>query len=171
MSISTLLYHKISCLTKFFLATGSFQVSADIAFACQRSAPFDQKLSVEQIDYIVPYINFESDLAYLKDPPSTYPMPAVDILGGLKEIRQNASVGAYTSQYAFDAAITDLIGKAHNGHFTYTTRLISAFEYHNALPLVSISEDGLALPQVYVGSKSLRCCYTHNARFLTSVAS
>ena len=84
-------------------------------------------------------------------------MPAVDILGGLQEIRQNASTGTYTSQYAFDAVITDLVAKAHNGHFTYTAGLIGSFEYHNDLALVSISEDGLTLPHVYVGSKPLRC--------------
>ena len=136
------------------LATNSFQIPADIAYACQLSAPFNQNLSVALIDYIIPYINFESDLAYLKNPPSTYLMPAVDILGGLQEIRQNASVGTYTSQYAFDSALSDLVAKAHNGHFIYIPGLIGAFEYQNDMALVSISEDGLALPEVYVGSKS-----------------
>jgi hypothetical protein len=70
----------------------TFQIPADVAYAYQLSAPFNQNLSVSLIDYIVPYINFQSSLAYLKTPPSTYLMPAVDILGGLQEIRQNASV-------------------------------------------------------------------------------
>lgn len=160
-------HYQISSFANLFLATGLFQVSADIALACQLSAPFDQKLSIEQIYYFVPYINFESDLAYLKNPPSTYLISAVDILGDLNDIRQNASAGIYTNQYAFDAAITNLVGKAHNGHFTYTTGLIAAFEHHNIMPLVSISKDGLALPHVYVASKSLSC-YAHNTRFLTS---
>lgn len=136
-------------------ATTSFQGPADVAFACQLSAPFNQNLSVALIDYIVPYINFQSDLAYLKNPPSTYLMPAVDILGGLQDIRQNASAGTYTSQYAFDAAITDLVAKAHSGHFVYTSGLVSAFEYQNDVALISVSEDGLALPEVYVAGKSL----------------
>jgi hypothetical protein len=137
-----------------FLATTPFQVSADIAYACQRSAPFSQNLSVALIDYIIPYINFESDLVYLANPPSTYPFPAVDILGGLREIRQNASAGTYTSQYNFDAAISGLVASAHNGHFVYAPGLVAAFEYSNNIPLVSISVDGLTLPEVYVGSKS-----------------
>lgn len=81
-------------------------------------------------------------------------MPAVDILGGLQEIRQNASVGAYSSQYAFDKAVANLVLGAHDGHFTYIPALLSTFSYHNNVPLISISEDGLVLPEVYIGSKS-----------------
>lgn len=87
-------------------------------------------------------------------------MPAVDILGGLQEIWHNASAGTYTSQYAFDAAITNLVAKAHNGHFIYVSGLISTFQYHNDKALISISKDGLTLPEVYVGSESLHYVFT-----------
>jgi hypothetical protein len=140
-------------MTNLQTATTILQIPADIAYACQLSAPFNQNLSVALIDYIVPYIDFQSSLAYLKTPPSTYLMPAVDILGGLQEIRQNASVGAYASQYAFDAAVADLVLQAHDGHFTYIPALLATFGYYNDVPLISISEDGLALPEVYIGSK------------------
>jgi hypothetical protein len=80
-------------------------------------------------------------------------MPAVDILGGLQEIRNNASSGIYTNQYTFDAALTDLVLQAHDGHFVYVPALLSTFHYYNDLPLVSISADGLSLPKVYIGSK------------------
>jgi hypothetical protein len=139
-------------------ATTLPQIPASIAYACQLSAPFSQNLSVALIDYIVPYINFQSDLAYLKNPPSTYLMPAVDILGGLEEIRQNASAGTYPSQYAFDAALFDLVAQAHDGHFIYVPALVGAFQYYNDIPLISISGDGLSLPKVYVQSKSFDLC-------------
>jgi hypothetical protein len=135
------------------VATTSLQIPAAIAYACQLSAPFNQELSVALIDYIVPYIKFQSSLAYLKNPPSTYKMPAVDILGGLEEIRQNASSGVYTSQYSFDAAVTNLVLEAHDAHFVYVPALLSTFRYYNNLPLISISVDGLSLPKVYIGSR------------------
>jgi hypothetical protein len=135
------------------VATTSLQIPAAIAYACQLSAPFIQELSLALIDYIVPYINFQSSIAYLKNPPSTYQMPAVDILGGLEEIRQNASSGVYTSQYAFDAAVTNLVLEAHDAHFVYVPALLSTFRYYNDLPLISISVDGLPLPKVYIGSR------------------
>jgi len=140
-------------ITNIQIATTSLNLPADVAYACQLSAPFNQNLSIALIDYIVPYVDFQSSLAYLRKPPSTYLMPAVDILGGLQEIRQNASVGAYSSQYAFDAAVADLILQAHDGHFTYVPALLAAFEYHNDIPLISVSEDGVALPEVYIGGK------------------
>ena len=80
-------------------------------------------------------------------------MPAVDIIGGLQEIRQNASNGVYSSQYSFQAAVGELILKAQDGHFTYIPALLTTFRYLNDVPLVSISEDGLSLPKVYIGSK------------------
>jgi hypothetical protein len=135
------------------VATTSLQIPAAIAYACQLSAPFNQELSAALIDYIVPYINFQSSLAYLKNPPSTYQMPAVNILGGLEEIRRNASSRVYTSQYAFDAAVTNLVLEAHDAHFVYVPALLSTFRYDNDLPLISISVDGLSLPKVYIGSR------------------
>ncbi|KAE9370993.1 hypothetical protein N431DRAFT_441047 [Stipitochalara longipes BDJ] len=161
----------VSSSSKAFYAanptsTASLRIPADIAYACQLSAPFDQNRSVALIDYIVPYIDFQSSLAYLKNPPSTYLMPAVDILGGLQEIRQNASVGAYSSQYTFDAAVADLVLQAHDGHFTYVPALLTTFSYYNEMPLVSISEDGLALPEVYIGTDVL--AYLRNSTVVPS---
>jgi hypothetical protein len=56
-------------------------------------------------------------------------MPAVDILGSLEEIRLNASPGVYTSQHAFDAAVTNLILEAHDANFVYVPALLSTFRY------------------------------------------
>jgi hypothetical protein len=68
------------------VATTSLQIPAAIAYACQFSAPFNQELSLALNHYIVLYINFQSSIAYFKNPPTAYQMPAVDFLGGLEKI-------------------------------------------------------------------------------------
>ena len=82
------------------------------------------------------------------DPPSGYLSPAVDILGTLAEIRSNASANKYESQYAFDTAIQTLIGTANEGHLSISTCSYSVFTWKQ-LAIVSISEDGVLIPNVY----------------------
>lgn len=106
------------------------------------------------------YVQWESTLAYLKDPPKSYGLPAVDIMGGLDMIMQNVSNGSYQSEYEFQAKMTQLVGLAHDGHFAYRPDVFKAFGFRNdlAMDLVSLSVDGKAVPKLYHLSKSQDFC-------------
>jgi len=71
--------------------------------------PLDGARSSAFIDYLNPFLQFQSTLAYLKNPPTGYTLPGVDIIGGLDEIKKNIQKGSYTSQWAFEKDVNALV--------------------------------------------------------------
>ncbi|KAI9748723.1 MAG: hypothetical protein M4579_007141 [Chaenotheca gracillima] len=127
-----------------------FKLPVESAQACLQAIPIDNDLAVKQIDYISKYIQFQSTLAYLKNPPEGYLNPPVDIMGGLAEISEKASNGGYRGQHDFELDIYKLIGRAYDGHFSFNPLSIGGlFQFGRQINFVSISEDGHALPKVY----------------------
>lgn len=51
-------------------SNGYIELDADTALACMRSVPFDSQYSSVQITGLQTMVDFQSTLAYLKDPPS-----------------------------------------------------------------------------------------------------
>lgn len=130
---------------------GSRLLSSADALACLHSVPLDTNRSVGFIDYIEPFIQFQSTLAYLKDPPIGWPLPGVNVLEGLAEIRTMVETGKYESQWEFEVDLYSLVNIfPHDFHFNLPMPLLSVFDFATLQgPLVSISKDGLALPDIY----------------------
>lgn len=86
-------------------------------------------------------------------------MPSTDIRREIDTIMGRAKSNSYTSQFEMDLEISRLVKTAHDGHLAFQLCSQSIFTYQIDMPLVSISTDGLALPQVYalgmLGSLSL----------------
>lgn len=76
-------------------------------------------------------------------------MPPTDILGGIDTIMNQARRNGYSSQFEMDLEVNNLIKSAHDGHLVFQLCSQSIFTYQIDMPLVSVSTDGLALPQVY----------------------
>lgn len=88
-------------------------------------------------------------MAYLKNPPPGYQQPAVDVLAGLQQILDDIDQGKFANQYAFEAAVQNLIYAAHDAHFQMDAGVLAAFTFSSPYALVSLSSDGLQLPKVY----------------------
>jgi hypothetical protein len=96
------------------------------------------------------WLQSQSTLAYLKDPPSGYLMASVDILGGLDDIRDKVVNDQYSGEFEFQAAIQRLISLAHDGHFVFLTDMYTTFIYEREIGgLVVVSMDGVSMPEVY----------------------
>jgi hypothetical protein len=118
--------------------------------------PLDGTKSSAFIDYLNPFLQFQSTLAYLKNPPSGYTLPGVDIIGGLDEIKNHIQSGSYTSQWAFEKDVNALVNiMPKDFHLTLglSVPLSHVFSFYTSLHLVSLSTDGLQVPQVYVKSE------------------
>lgn len=76
-------------------------------------------------------------------------MPPTDLLGGVDQILAKVKNSSYSSQFEMDLDLSRLVDSAHDGHLTIQLCSQSVFSWNTNLPLVSISIDGLALPQVY----------------------
>lgn len=119
------------------------------------SIPFDSKRGTAFIVELRKYLQFHSTTETLKNPPSGYLLPPVDLFGGLDHISQLAADNKYTSQEDFDTDIYNLFASAHDGHLSVKGLCSQQlFVYYTAMPVVSISTDGLKLPEIYAASAS-----------------
>lgn len=102
------------------------------------------------------FAQWQSTLAWLKNPPKNYPFPAVDIDAALDDIASRAAAGEFNSEYEFQLAIVELIASSHDGHFSYYPDIFKAFSFRNRLArdLVSVSVDGVQVPKLYHSCKS-----------------
>ncbi|KAJ5787808.1 Interphotoreceptor retinol-binding [Penicillium paradoxum] len=124
-------------------------VPHDLAHQCLVSMPFDSDRAVKFLDQVRKILEFQSTIDILKNPPSGYTMPSTDILRDIETILDKAKSNSYKSQFEMDLELNHLIKSAHDGHLAFQLCSQSIFTYQVDMPLVSISTDGLALPEVY----------------------
>lgn len=106
---------------------------------------------MDLINSLKAFVQWQSTLAWLKDPPSTYMLPATDIEGTLDSLGQQAQAGAFTSEYDFQLALFKLFASAHDGHFAFRGDVFKAFSFRNTLAadIVSVSRDGVEIPKLF----------------------
>lgn len=116
------------------------------------SMPFESDKAVDFATSLKKWFQFHSTVDVLKDPPAGYLSPAVDVLGGMDDIIQLAKANSYASHYAFESAINNLIAQANDGHLSINGLCTQNFIFQRPQGLVSLSEDGVELPQLYIDS-------------------
>lgn len=97
-------------------------------------------------------MQFQSTLAYLKDPPEGYQQPPVNVVEELQIIQDKIDAGTYTSQYVFEAEIQLLINRMHDAHVYLSAGILAPFAFVSPYGLVSASPDGKSPPQIYLQS-------------------
>jgi len=120
------------------------------AYDCLTSVPINATVSLQFIQYYKDTLQFQSTLAYLKNPPPSYQQPAVDILGGLDSIAVDVKAGKCTNEYDFEAAVQNLLYSAHDAHVVLYAGALTAFTFGSPLRIVSVSTDGISLPKIYI---------------------
>ena len=128
-------------------------VPADLAYECLLTIPLNIT-SAKAILFEIPlYMNWQSTLDVLRDPPAEYVekvQPPVDILAGLETISADLDSGAITNDYEFGWRLYQLLVQAHDGHLAYVLDVVGGvFQFTRPFPLVSVSEDGSKLPAVF----------------------
>lgn len=99
------------------------------------------------VDALEPYIQWQTDSEYLKDPPEDYERPGYDVFAALKEIRAKAATNKYASEYEFQKDIQEKVYyPAASGHFVFTPDSLGAFSFRFPRGVVSYSDDGKSLP-------------------------
>ena len=72
--------------------------------ACLKNVTYDKEEGVKQISWLLDVLQFQSTLAYLKDPPPAYPLPPVDIIGGVNNISALVGNGTYLNEYDIEVS-------------------------------------------------------------------
>lgn len=126
---------------------------AQLAYECINSVPFNSSAAVAYLDSIRPYIDWQTTIEYLKDPPAEYAtkvQPPYDFYANWDRIYSKAASGGYASEYAFGIDLYTSFQTAHDGHFViYPDSVNLIFSYGRTMPLVSVSTDGQSIPEVF----------------------
>ncbi|TVY18750.1 Peptidase S41 family protein ustP [Lachnellula arida] len=126
-------------------------VAASLAHDCLNSVPLNKDAAIALVDSIEPYLEWQSDSAYKKDPPPDYFYPPIDIFGYLASVKANLENNTYANEYEFQEDLYNVFAKAHDGHFVfYPDALTKAIEWGRQRSLISISNDGFSIPQIYL---------------------
>jgi hypothetical protein len=130
-------------------ATKNTEIGGQLAYDCLTSMPFEPDRAKQFITELKKYIEFQSTLEALKQPPETYAGNAIDIIAGL----DNISKITYSSQYQFDLDITRLLNSANDGHLWVTLCSTSIFRFYRKwIGLASVSKNGQEMPEIYAAS-------------------
>ncbi|KAM0738040.1 hypothetical protein ACQRIT_007516 [Beauveria bassiana] len=121
-----------------------------VGTACLKSVPVAKGRNIDLINYLQPYIEYQSTIEILKNPPEEYLLEGVDLMGGLQAMKQKLKRDEYETQFDVMTDLQSLFVATNDNHFGYTPGLLSAFRtVRDGLDLVSVSKDGRELPQVY----------------------
>ena len=140
--------------------------TAKLAYDCLISAPFNATVALAFLSYYNDTIQFQSTLAYLKDPPPSYQQPSIDVQASLNTIAEMIEAGEFENEYVFEVAVQAVLYATHDDHVTLSAGILSAFTFGSPYSIVSASTDGIELPKVYIEGSRKRLSILY--RSLTS---
>ena len=123
---------------------------ASDAYNCLITAPFNATVASGLVSYYKDLLQFQSTLAYLKDPPPSYQQPAIDVLASLDALEGQVKAGTFTTEYDFEVALQTLIYATHDAHVSLSAGILSIFTFGSPLRIVSVSSNGIELPKIFV---------------------
>jgi hypothetical protein len=133
-------------------------VPADAAADCLKSVPVDVEESQLLLREIQLYLNWQSNLAYLADPPPGYKGERSDVSGELRRISERVGNGEYLDEYTLHMDIKRAFDKTYDFHTNWVPDIMDIFRFRRGgigrglfdeFALVSISSDGKELPKLY----------------------
>lgn len=129
-------------------------VRPSVAFACLKSVPLHRDTGLEQLDFLRPLFEWQSTVDYMKDPPVGYLSEGLDLIRGLDDIAAKLKKGkgrSYANEFEYLADLYTLTSvRVRDLHFVYSTLLMELFTVYMKAEFIAISEDGLALPKIYL---------------------
>ncbi|TVY84307.1 Peptidase S41 family protein [Lachnellula suecica] len=126
--------------------------NASLIYECLTSVPFNPAVATDFILYYNDTIQFQSTLQYLKNPPTSYQQPGIDLVGGLAQLQAGINKNVFQNQYEFEAALAALLLSAHDSHLILDSGILAAFSFGSPVDLVSVSSDGVQTPKVYIAT-------------------
>lgn len=119
----------------------NFVFRASLIYECLTSVPFNAAVATSFLQYYNDTLQFQSTLAYLKNPPTSYQQPGVDLVGGLMELQMGVNNNAFQNQYEFEAALAALLLASHDSHLILDSGILAVFNFGSAWDLVSVSAE------------------------------
>ncbi|KAE8826165.1 hypothetical protein PTNB85_09110 [Pyrenophora teres f. teres] len=133
-----------------YVNRGETHFLASDVYRCLNSVPFNSAVAARFVKYWNETIQFQSTLAYLKNPPEGYQQPAVDVTAEVQRIQQKVDANLYVNQYEFEAEIQLLVYAMRDSHVSLNAGILSAFTFASPVEIASVSVDGKQEPRVYI---------------------
>ncbi|KAI4665035.1 uncharacterized protein J4E79_003334 [Alternaria viburni] len=127
-------------------------VPAELGVQCLQSVPLDMEGNVKLIDDLKLMVKWQSNIAYLKNPPKGYTEKPLDIMGELDTMQKQVADGTFKNEYEFQLKMLNTFTKAYDNHFAYQPDILASamqFQRPPGSELVSVSSDGTALPEIF----------------------
>lgn len=133
-------------------------VPAQAAEDCLKSVPVDKTEDLALIEEMNLYINWQSNLAYLSDPPEGYARDRVDTHAEIDRITNDLKNDKYKDEYSLMFDLQSTIAKSYDFHFVFAPDITQIFNFRRGnvgmglvdeFALVSVSKDGKELPKLY----------------------
>ncbi|KAK1593784.1 uncharacterized protein LY79DRAFT_513634 [Colletotrichum navitas] len=126
-------------------------VSAKLAHDCLRSVPLHKEAAITLVDAIRPYLEWQSNLAYLKNPPVGYEPEPFDPVGHLQKVRERLVADAYSGELDFQEDLFEMTAKTRDGHFAFLPdALTGVFRFSRPFPLVSYAKNPFSTPVIKI---------------------
>ncbi|KAM3422157.1 hypothetical protein BST61_g2527 [Cercospora zeina] len=129
-------------------------VPATLAYECINSVPFNQSAAVALLDSIRPYLEWQSTIQWIKSPPKEYAekiQPPYDVLAEFERIENCTKAGSYANEREFGLDLYTCFQRTHDGHFyVIPDSVFGIFAFARTTPIVSVSRDGMSIPEVFV---------------------
>lgn len=124
-------------------ATPTPTVDARLALECLRSVPLQKSAAVKFIDELKPYMEWQSDLAFMKRPPPSFDFPAIDVFDTLERIKDDLLADHYQDEHSWQQDLfLRVFGRAHNGHlYLLQDVLTNAVEWERPFTLVTVVDE------------------------------
>ncbi|KAG8528410.1 uncharacterized protein KY384_007328 [Bacidia gigantensis] len=124
--------------------------TADLVYQCLITAPFNQTIALQFLQYYEDTLQLQTTQAYLKQPPSDYQQPSFDLYGGLDKIRDQVNQGGFKNEYDFEYAVQQLVLQTHDAHLLLAYGIMSIFSFGSPYGIVSVSTNGIELPKIFI---------------------
>ena len=133
-------------------------VPAQAAEDCLKSVPVDKSEDLALIEEMKYYINWQSNLAYIRDPPEGFTGDIVDTHDEIDRISKDLQDDKYKDEYSLMFDLESAITKAYDFHFAFAADITQVFLFRRGnigrglldeFALVSVSKDGKEVPKLY----------------------
>ncbi|PSN65502.1 hypothetical protein BS50DRAFT_496323 [Corynespora cassiicola Philippines] len=127
-------------------------IPAELGMKCLESVPLDREGNVKLIDDLKLYVQWQSNIAYLKNPPADYTEDPVDMIGEMESMQKQLASGGFANEYEFQSQLMTLFSRAYDNHLAWQPDIMAGvmqFQRPPGTELVSVSADGMSLPEIY----------------------
>lgn len=132
-------------------------IPAGAAADCLKSVPVAAD-DFEMVEEMQMYLNWQSNLAFLNNPPKEYKGARIDIEDATNQIKKDLKDNKYKDEFTVMTDLQQTLAKSGDFHLVFTPDITQIFTFRRGnvgrgladeFAIASVSSDGKSLPKLY----------------------